>query len=513
MARNAVSLCTARIITAAAGALTLPVLYGRLGPRQFGVWAVLSGAMAVLALMDMGLGSSQVREVARAVGGGGHRRARAVLGLGVLWAVGFGAVLAAATVWCWPWLARGFHLGELSGRARDAMLLLQGGLALDNLAIPWQAVLEGHQRYAVVARVNGVSLTCGAGLAVLMVLRGGGLVALGAASVATSAVRGLLLVLAARRCAPWLAPGPRAIRREDLPAVLGYGARVQLSNAAAVINSETDRLVLAGFTTPGTVSGFDLGNRLVNMARLPVEALLTTLFPAAVTTACAASRDRLDRLYLRMTRCLSLYAAAATTALVVSADPLVRLWLGLRVPMAAPTVALLSIGCGVNLPGGAAATVTRSEGRPGRETRYALVAACLNIILTLPLLKLCGPTGVPLSTALAASAATGYFFVHFHRSSGRPMAPLVRIMLPPATAGLFAGTLTWAAAGHLPDGPGRLNAALAVASRSALALAIMTGVLVVLGFFERADWVRLRALASRPPRPHDTDHQLERRNR
>ncbi|GAA1880498.1 lipopolysaccharide biosynthesis protein [Streptantibioticus ferralitis] len=513
MARNGISLCTARIVTGAASMLALPVLYERLGARQFGVWAVLTGAMAIVALMDMGLGSSQVREVARSLGGGSGRRARAVLGLGVVWAVGFGVLLVAATVVCWPWLTRGFHLGELAARARSAALFLQAGFVLDNLAMPWQAVLEGNQQYAAVARVSGGASVCGAGLAVIVVARGGGLVALGASSAAISAARALLLALAARRCAPALTPSLLSIKREDVSAVMGYGTRVQVSNAAAAINSETDRLVLAGFTSPVTVSGFDLGSRLVNVVRLPAEAVLTTLFPAAVTTACGDSKDRLDGLYLQMTRYLSVYAAATTAALVASADPLVRLWLGHRVPLAATTIAVLTLGCAVNLTSGAAAIVTRSEGRPGRETRYALVAACLNVLLTIPLLRLCGPAGVPLSTTLAASAATGYFFVHFHRSSRRPIAPLGRIVMPPAAASLIAGALTWMTAKHLPDGSGRVDAAIAVASRSGMAVVIVIGTLAALGFFDRTDWARLRTLVCGLVPIRSTAGQPDRRNR
>ncbi len=495
VARNGVSLCTARIATGVAGTLTLPVLYERLGARGFGVWAVLTGAMAVVALMDMGLGSSQVREVARSLGLGDRRRARAVMGLGVVWAVGFGALLIGATVVCWPWAARLFHLGELTGQARGAMVLLQAGFVLDGLAMPWQAVLEGHQHYAAVARLGGGVLVCGAVLAVVVVARGGGLVSLGACSAATSAARALLLAAAARRCDPALAPGLRQISRADVSAAMGYGLRVQVSNAAAAVNSETDRLVLAGFTSPVTVSGFDLGSRLVNVVRLPAEAVLTTLFPAAVTTACDARGSRLDRLYLRATRYLAVYAAAAGAALVVSADPLVRLWLGRRVPLAATTIALLTVGCAVNLTSGAAAVATRAEGRPGRETRYALVAACLNIVLTIPLLKMCGPVGVPLSTTLAASAATGYFFVHFHRSSRRPMAPLGRAVLPPAAAACVAAGLTWLSAAHLPDGSGRYGALLCAASRGGMAALIVIATLAAAGFFGRPDRARLLSLA------------------
>ncbi|WP_149827488.1 lipopolysaccharide biosynthesis protein [Streptomyces tailanensis] len=495
LARNGISVCAAGAATALASVASVPVLYECLGPRRFGVWVALNGAMAVAALMDMGLGSAQVREVARALSEGCHRRARMVLGMGLVWTAGLGVLLMTVTLVYWPWLADWFDLGELSAQARGALLLLLVGLVLDGLGTPWRAVLEGAQRYAVVAQVTGGTVACGAAAAMIVAARGGGLMTLAACSAATSGIRALVLTAAARRHAPALKPTLRGMRRTDISAVAGYGSRIQVSNAAAVINNESDRLVLAAFSSPVAVAGFDVGSRLVNVLRLPPWSVLTTLFPAAVTAACGETRERLDRLYIVMTRYLSAYVAMATAMLVVSAEPLVRLWLGEDVPLASATIVILGLGCAVNITSGAAAVVTRSEGRPGRETRYALLAAVLNLALTVPLLRWLGPVGVPLSTAVAASAATVYFFVHFHRDSRRPFMPLVRAVGVPALAAAVAVALTWAAVPVLPEGPGRPGAALAVASRSGTALVITVGALAALGFFDRADRDRLRTAA------------------
>ncbi|MGP3924093.1 lipopolysaccharide biosynthesis protein [Streptomyces sp. 8N616] len=511
VARNGASLLTARVVAAVASMVSLPFLYSSLGAHRFGVWVLLTGAVAILNLLDLGLGSAQIREVAQASGDGCPHRAAAVLGLGTIWGIGSGTLLAGGTIVCWPWLSRAFHLDGSAGQIRDAALLLLVGFTLDGLGRPWQAVLEGTQRYGSVARITGGTAVLGAGLGVFIAARGGGLVALGAGSAAISALRTLVLVSAARRRVPGVGPQLRGIRASDVAAVTGYGIPVQVSNAAAAVNAETDRLVIAGFFSPSAVAAFDVGSRLANLLRLPAAAMFTILFPAAATAACEASPDRLDRMYIVTTRYLAVYVAAGTAALAVSAEPLVRLFLGHPVPLGATTLVIVALGCAVNLTSGAAAVVTRAEGRPGRETCYALLAAGLNILMTIPLIGLLGPVGAPVSTALAATAATVYFFVHFHRDSGRPFVPLLQALWPPAAAAVTAAGLTWAVAPALPDGAGRLGAALAVVSRTGTSLVIVIGALVALGFFTRADRDRLRTVLARLARHRNVEAATNRR--
>lgn len=493
VARNSVILLVARATTMVAGLASLPVLYGRLGEQAYGVWALLTGMVAVAALADMGLNSAQIREVARAANGGDQRYARSALTLGLVWTLCLGALAFLGTTVSWPWLARVFHLGVLTSPARDAMLLLLVGLMLDGLAMPWRAALEGTQRYGAIGWAIASTAVVGAVLAVLVVLLGGGLVPLAASVTATSAVRTCMLMAAAHRQVPSLVPRLRDVRRTDVPVLGAYGVRVQAANAAAAVNNEMDRLVLAGFSAPATVAGFDLGSRMANMLRMPLSFVLTSVFPVAAAAAAACDRSRLDRLYVVLTRYMAVLAGTGAAVLVVAADPLVRLWLGRPVPMAAMTIAILAPGFAVSVTAGAAAVVARAEGSPGREMRSTVLAAVLNAALTIPFLYMFGPLGVPLATTLAVSAMTCWFFASFHRSSGRPLMPLLGQLWPPAVAATVAGALVSMAGAGLPDGPDRIGAALSVGCRGGLTLLITGTVLAALEFFDTQDRARGRA--------------------
>jgi O-antigen/teichoic acid export membrane protein len=503
VARNGASLLVARLTSLLAGVLTLPILYERLGAPAFGVWTLLSGLIAWVAYADLGLGSTQIREVARTIGTGRHRQARAVLGVGVIWGACLGTFALLGCWLCWPWITALLNFGRLGDTARDATLILLVGFLVATVTVPWRAVLEGTQRYLPLSAVEVVAALLTAGLTVVVLLLGGGLVALAGAATAVNVCRALTIVALAYSRAPALTPRVVRIRRSDLRVALRYGLPVQVSNAAAAVNNDTDRLMLGAVIGPTAVAGFEPGGRLANLLRLPPSFLMTAVFPAAASAAAGDPR-RLDRLYVTMTRYLAAFAAFGVAAMVVTADPLIRLWLGQPVPLASTTVVVLGIGYAVNVTVGAASVVTRAEGAPGRETRYALVAAALNIVLTLPMLRLLGAWGAPLSTTIAATVASGYFFVHFHRRSGRPFRPLTRALFPPTLAATVGIALTSAAAPLLPDGAGRGGAFLAVASRGGTALALTAAVLLVLRYFDTRDWHRLRAALAVPSPPRST---------
>ncbi|MEV4119959.1 oligosaccharide flippase family protein [Micromonospora sp. NPDC049645] len=493
--RNTASMLAARVVMALSGLISVPVIYQRLGPREFGIWVVLAGLLAMAALIDLGLGSALVREVARAESAADRDLVRRLLGLGLGWAVLLGLLILGALAACWPWLTGLLRLGDLADEAWQATLWLIVGLVAGAVELPWRAVLEGSQRYGSLAAISAGTAILAAALAILVVRLGGGLAALAASA---AAIRTLLLAATTHRQCPDLSPRWGRTQRADIRRIGGYGLRVQVSSGAGMVNVELDRLVLGGAFGPAVAGGFDLGSRLLNLLRLPPGFALIVLFPAAVARTVNLGTGWLDRFYLAATRYLALFLAPATAALMVSADPLVRLWLGHQVPWAAANIIILAPAYALNLITGAATIAARAAGRPGLETRYVLLSVVLNLALTVPLLLLCGPLGVPLSTALAVVLSTGYFLVSFHTATTRPLAPLARAVWPPLAAAVAAGLVTTAASRFLPNGPGRLDAALAVSTRAGLTLLVAGTLLAVGGHVGASDRMRLHRLLRAP---------------
>ena len=497
VARNVSGLVAARGAVAVAGLITLPVLYQHLTASELGAWILLSGLTTVVGIADLGLGSATVRAVAGDLAGQ-RRQTRIVLALALIWPMAVTAVSMLALLLAWSPLASLLNLEDAAAPARSAALLLLAGLLVDGISLPWRGILEGSQRYPVLAAVNGGTALLGAALTIAAALSGGGLVELAWCSLAASALRTVLLVGIARVLVPALSPSLAGARREHIRAATRYGLPVQVTTATGAVNLELDRYVLAGFFGTAVAGGFELGGRLVNMFRLLPALTLLTLFPMAVTQTERRGPEWLRNFSLQITRYLTMFAATGAAALVVCAEPLVRAWLGGPNPWAAANVAILAPAYAFNLAAGGTAIATRVDGRPDRETSYALLSAGLNLALTWPLLRLLGPQGVPIATAVGILAGTCQFLVHYHRSTGQPLAPMARVLAGPLAAAGVAAAVGWWLAPELPDGIGRSGALLAVACRGSVVLLVAVAVLLAVGSITAEDRERLTHLLRRP---------------
>jgi O-antigen/teichoic acid export membrane protein len=497
VSRNVAALLAARLVVALAGLVSLPVVYARLGATEFGIWVVLSGLATAIALADLGLGSAIVREVASSVHDGAIRRARIALGIGLVWGIALAVVGAGVILAAWPWLVSLLHLSGAASAARWAVMALLLGVLMDGLALPWRGVLEGTQRYTALSWVTAGTGVLGACLAVLAVRTGGGLKELAISVAVTCAVRACLVVAVAHRYVASMTPTLAGVTRDDLRSVGGYGLRVQVTSASGAVNVELDRFILAGFFGPAVAGGFDLGGRLVNLARLVPAYALVALFPMAVSRTAELGPDWLDRFNLTATKYLTACAAVGAAALFVCADPLIRLWLGQPNRWAAVNVMILAPAYALNLAAGAIGILSRVEGRPGRETGYAVLTVVLNLALTWPLLHLLGPSGVPLATAIGVAVGTAYFMVSYHRVTHRPLAPLVRVVWPSLAAAVVAATVGAVVGSVLSEGSGRLDAGIAVACRGSVVLVAAAAILAATGFLRADEAARLRQVVRR----------------
>lgn len=497
VAHNVVGLLVARGAVAVAGLISLPVLYQHLTPADLGAWILLTGLTTVVAIADLGLGSAIVRAVAADLAGV-RRQTRIVLALGLIWpaVLAVAATLLLLLTW-WP-LADLLNLGDAAYSGRLAAVLLLAGLLVDGMALPWRGVLEGTQRYPLLATINGGTALLAAGLIIAAAATGGGLVELAGCSLAVSLLRTALIIPVTRRLAPGLSPSLAGATADDVRDATRYGLRVQVTTATGAVNLELDRYVLAGFFGTAVAGGFELGSRLVGLFRLVPALALMALFPMAVTQSERCGPDWLRSFNLQATRYLVMVAATGAAILVVCAEPLVQAWLGEPNAWAAASIAILAPAFAFNVAAGPTAIATRVEGRPGRETSYALLSAGLNLALTWPLLWLLGPTGVPLATAAGVIVGTCHFLVHYHRSTGQPLVPMAGIMARPIAAAVTATLIGWWVAADLPDEPGRAGGLVAAASRGSVVLLVAVVLLVVVGSITAEDRHRLARLLHRP---------------
>jgi O-antigen/teichoic acid export membrane protein len=400
---------TARWITIAVelvlGFVMLPFNTRHLGASDYGLWMLAASIVAYFPVLDLGYAGAMDRFVA-------HYRARrsaqaineiastlffvfAAIGL-----VAFFIVLAVA----WN-VGSLFNVGESQERTGRLVLLLVG--AQFTVGLPFAAfggVVNGFQRTYLNGLVGIAVALAVAAVNVAVLVGGGTLVELVAAMTATRMLGFLWYRLNAYRVFPLLRIRPSLFRKSRLREVTGFSVYMLLQNAANKANYATDPMVIAAFMLTGAVAVWTVAQRLADMVLRLTNQLNDVLFPVVVDCDTAQRDDRLRDLLVQGTRLSLALALPVAGGMAILADQVILGWTGPEFRNSAVLLQLLAVVVLVRVGTATASTVLRGAGHHQLLAHSNLIAAAVNVALSIILIQTHGLPGIAVATLLPVTA-------------------------------------------------------------------------------------------------------------
>jgi O-antigen/teichoic acid export membrane protein len=304
--------------------VSVPIALQQLGEERFGLWVTLTSLTAFLNLTDLGIGSSVVNAVARAVGRSERSAAVAAVSTAffMLLLQGTLVVLAFAAVYAhvdWPALF-GVTTDSAKAEVGPALTVLVVAVALQQSMGLVQRVREGFQEgfrnspwqiagslLGLAALVLGTRLNLGLPWLVLATV-GGPL----AASIANN------LEYFGRDRA-WLRPRWSGVGPEVGRALLHSGLIFLALNLLAFVGIYSDSLVISHLLGPAAVTEYALVQRLSLVAYM-FQASIITLWPAYGEAMARGDHAWIRRTFER-SLAFSLGGAVAVATLLALAGP------------------------------------------------------------------------------------------------------------------------------------------------------------------------------------------------
>jgi O-antigen/teichoic acid export membrane protein len=398
-----------------------PFLLHRLGLAAYGTFALVSTFWGLLSNLDGGLGPCATRYFAVFAGMKDRQSTSqllvtmAVMMLLVVGAVaGTGAVIA-------PQIAVLLH-AEVHLRHEAVVLirLLMPLLVFSAFRLLITRVVMAEHRWAYFNVSSTASLLAYAGVAFVLVERGGGLVALYWASVAREVVMFLTSVIGARRYLSLTAM--RLMPWSRVWELLNYAGRVQVAEVASSFSFEVTALVVAFLFPVSDVGLYAIGvNFSSQLASLPMNAI----GPMSVTLSQAFGRNGLGGALAEFVRIQRVWVRAVGAYCFIGAASAIFAiprWLGPKEQLAGFVAAILLIGQGVEILSEVMANLGKAVNRPGLESRYLSAGVAVGVALTVPLALSIGVLGVPIGTAVGTVVSTLYFL----RIARRGISPGLR---------------------------------------------------------------------------------------
>jgi O-antigen/teichoic acid export membrane protein len=222
-------------------------------------------------------------------------------------------------------------------------------------------------------------------------------------------------LLASRLC-PGITLKPAPPRISDIKTVRKYVGCLVLGSFSASLRTETDKIVLAAFASPTWTGYYSLAARLAGLA---MEVSNFFYVPTIAAVGALQAKDDWPGIRSLYSNLMMVVPAIAGAVIVVVAGfprHLMMLWIGRDVPEAVPILGLLLCGyAAAVILTGPGTCICKGIGRIEIETVYIAVSLVLNLGLTIILVRLLGPIGTVIATAVSWVVGSVFFAFYLHR--------------------------------------------------------------------------------------------------
>ena len=455
--------------------VSVPIIIHRLGETTYGVLSLIVAIVGYFSIIDVNVTAGSVKYLAEFHSRGETKRMSEVATLGLLVYLTIGAVGGTAIVLAAPWLiTHAFQIPAAQHEAAALALRLGGaGFLFGQLQFYLQSIPQSVQRYDVSASYEATFGMLAPLLTILVVVMGGGLVAIVALRLGLSMVNVLLLGRRIHSLLPqlsWCLPERRLTRQ-----VLSFSGFAYLRNIAAVTYVQADKLIIGALAGAQALALYAVPFTLISRVFSMVGRLGGVLFPAASALAAQDEMDRLRRIYLVAVRYTVFLNSALAIALWVLAYNLLSLWIGNEFAQRSGAIlALLAISALLDSLTNLPSVINDGLGHPRVTGMFAVLRAALGVGIVYTLVGRLGVIGAAIGQLAVSAVMAAAFLAYVHsRTVPVPLLALLLRGLAPAlacTAG--PGLLGWWLAGQFGTG---MLPTLAVG-------AVMAALMVLLGY-------------------------------
>lgn len=387
-------------------AVSLPITIRYLGREQYGFWITISTTIMMLAVLDLGIANTLTNSISRAYAERSEEMAKRYYATAFWATCGVALVLGLIGAGIWPLIDWGnfFGLSEPTiARQAGKCAAISFGYVLLTLPLGLaNKVMGGYQRVPVAnafAILNSVLSL----IAIIFVVRiHGTVVHLMVAYCAAMLTGTIFLNLwMGFRHEPRIRPSPWRVHLGSAREIMGHGMLFFVLQITGLAVFNADNLIIAHYLGAEQVTPYAVAWRLVGYASVLQSLLLPSLWPAFSEAYVSHDLAWIRRVYRRIMRATVVAVGGAALLLGLSGRWIIGLWAG---EAAVPDSTLLWCMCfwvvllSITINQG---TLMAATQRLRLQAVCATLAAILNIVLSIVLVKRYGALGVLSATIIS----------------------------------------------------------------------------------------------------------------
>ena len=386
--------------------IALPLTVHYLGAQEYGIWVTVSGSVAMLTVLDLGLASTLTNRIAEAGAQDDEALAQRYYATAFWLTAAISLCLGSLVLFALhriDWM-KVFHLTspQLASSAADcvaiACLATLAGLPLNLVS----RVLGGYQQAHVANYFSMATNILSLGAIVAGILLHLSLVHLMLCYCATLTLGLFLLnVWFSVWSRPGLKPVPWRVRPRFVKNLFREGSLFFIIQLCNIVVFNSDNLVITHYLGPEEVTPYSIAWRLFTYATLLQGVIVPSVWPALTDAYHRGDAAWLRSTYRSLTRKTIVFVGALALLLGVGGRQIIRFWIG---PAAVPAWSLMWLMAAWAVLVAVTsnqATLLTATGKLRVETTTAVLAAIVNLFLSIYLVQHLGSRGVILATILS----------------------------------------------------------------------------------------------------------------
>jgi O-antigen/teichoic acid export membrane protein len=335
------------VVNAAVGFLLTPYVLHHLGDEAYGLWVLTVNCVGYYGLLDLGVRSSILRYVSRHQALGNHESVNEVVATAFYYYLAACLVIVVATYSSVNWVSHFFPIHAQLLPAFKSLYLLAG--VVQGLTLPlvvFAGSLEASGRYDQVYLTMVACLVLRV-IAVLTVLHaGGGLFAVGAATILSQLLQYFIQVPLAIRANNGLSISPRWIRKSAFRDMFRYGSTTAAVGIGENLRGYIYPVLVAKFLSPVAVTLFSLPVKILAFPAQGIGTMTEIVNPLSSRLEAKNDFARLRELILNSSQAAFMVLVPMAAFLFVYGHELLTLWVGSRYTSAYTLLVLLTLGLG-----------------------------------------------------------------------------------------------------------------------------------------------------------------------
>ena len=409
--RNVASNWGGFAINAAVTLALTPFVLRELGTARYGIWILTSSIIGYYGFLDLGFRAGVTQYLTRylAVGdyvGASECMSSAVAVLGALgmamFGLSFGAAYMAPHVFGLP--------PEMAREAFWCILIVGCSSAIQFALQPFTSIFTATQRFDLANVIGVVTRLLTAGSIVFALKMGEGLIGVGAATCAASAVDYVVRWRVARRLAPELEVSVQHASLRRVREISAFGAWNFLISINAFVYQHVPNILIGSLMPIAAVGHYALATGLTRQINSVLSPVPQVIYPAAAELHVRGDRTGLERLYHDGSRLMLLVLMSVVLLAVFWAEDFYRLWIGSKYLSGVPfhSVALLFqillISVVTSYSSSIAGQIMIGAGRVRLVATALICGSMLNLGISFALIGHYGLAGVATATVIGSVA-------------------------------------------------------------------------------------------------------------